>query len=137
MGHTSYTPFDVPYFWSNVSRMEDVHWDIPGVLAAKILGGCGVHNAMLYVRALERDIVSWTENHPDWQWEDIVKVYNAAETFTGNESEYHGYHGPIMTGILLFWWFNLIFEGRCTGFCGKRFFAVCRCLFGIWSSVFE
>ena len=46
------TIFDVPLAWSFVSSMWQYHWDNgnEGLLLAKVIGGCGVHNAMLYVR---------------------------------------------------------------------------------------
>jgi choline dehydrogenase-like flavoprotein len=46
------TPFDVPLLWGSVARTPAVHWNVSNALVAKALGGCGVHNAMLYVRAL-------------------------------------------------------------------------------------
>lgn len=42
------TPFDVPFYWTNVANTPRLHWDYPGVNVAKALGGCGIHNAMLY-----------------------------------------------------------------------------------------
>ncbi len=40
--------FDIPYYWSVVANTAAYHWDLPNVLIAKALGGCGIHNAMLY-----------------------------------------------------------------------------------------
>lgn len=42
------TPFDVPYYWTSVANTPSLHWDYPDVNIAKALGGCGIHNAMLY-----------------------------------------------------------------------------------------
>lgn len=42
------TPFDIPYLWTNVTDTQSFHWDYPDVHVAKALGGCGIHNAMLY-----------------------------------------------------------------------------------------
>lgn len=42
------TPFDVPFYWTNVANTPSLHWDYPDVNVAKALGGCGIHNAMLY-----------------------------------------------------------------------------------------
>lgn len=49
------TMFDVPLVWSTVAHYDDYHWDVKDAMIARGLGGCGIHNAMLYVRALERD----------------------------------------------------------------------------------
>ena len=46
--NSKHTIFDIPYLWSEVAELSDFHWPIPDVLAAKGLGGCGIHNAMLY-----------------------------------------------------------------------------------------
>ena len=43
------TQFDVPLLWSTVAHRPEYHWPIDGAMIAKALGGCGVHNAMLYV----------------------------------------------------------------------------------------
>ena len=51
--------FDVPLLWTTVTKEKEYHWGIPNTLIAKGLGGCGIHNAMLYVRALESDFKSW------------------------------------------------------------------------------
>jgi hypothetical protein len=42
------TPFDVPFYWTNVANTPSLHWAYPDVNVAKALGGCGIHNAMLY-----------------------------------------------------------------------------------------
>ena len=42
------TAFDVPFYWTNVANTPELHWDYPDVNVAKALGGCGIHNAMLY-----------------------------------------------------------------------------------------
>jgi hypothetical protein len=42
------TKFDVPFYWTKVANTPSLHWDYPDVNVAKALGGCGIHNAMLY-----------------------------------------------------------------------------------------
>ncbi|OQS00684.1 choline dehydrogenase [Achlya hypogyna] len=91
-----YTPFDVPYYWSDVSRLTDYHWNVPNVLIAKALGGCGIHNAMLYVRALPSDIVAWGLA-PTWTWPKALAIYLATEAFAGPKVEHHGYDGIVQT----------------------------------------
>ncbi|KDO30520.1 hypothetical protein SPRG_04421 [Saprolegnia parasitica CBS 223.65] len=91
-----YTPFDVPYYWSDVSRMASFHWDVPGVFVAKALGGCGIHNAMLYVRALPSDIAAWGLA-PTWTWATALAIYLATEAFDGPRVAHHGYDGIVQT----------------------------------------
>ncbi|OWZ21636.1 hypothetical protein PHMEG_0003792 [Phytophthora megakarya] len=70
------TPFDVPFYWTNVANTPSLHWAYPDVNVAKALGGCGIHNAMLYVRALPSDMGRW--KMAKWTWEKA-----AAKTFLG------------------------------------------------------
>jgi hypothetical protein len=45
------TKFDIPLLWPSISHFDDFYWhgfNLPNVLIAKGLGGCGIHNAMLY-----------------------------------------------------------------------------------------
>ncbi|EQC30437.1 hypothetical protein SDRG_12011 [Saprolegnia diclina VS20] len=91
-----YTPFDVPYYWSDVSRMASFHWAVPGVFVAKALGGCGIHNAMLYVRALPSDIAAWGLA-PTWTWATALAIYLATEAFDGPSVAHHGYNGIVQT----------------------------------------
>lgn len=65
-----------------VTHLKEYHWDIPEVLIAKVLGGCGVHNAMLYVRATEEDLNRWAV--PGWTWEEALEYYKSLENFTGD-----------------------------------------------------
>lgn len=108
LGGTDYfggpiTRFDIPLLWSSISHFGAFHWhgfNIPNVLIAKALGGCGVHNAMLYVRALATDIHGWKLE--DWTWENILRIYISLETFTvldegAKVPPFHGTNGPVMT----------------------------------------
>ena len=103
--------FDIPLLWSSLSSFADFSWqgfNIPNVLLAKGLGGCGVQNAMMYVRALASDIESW--NVPGWTWDVMMTTYKTLERYTPSDEEnsatniaqadYHSYHGtdgPIPT----------------------------------------
>ena len=76
----------------------------PGVLVAKGLGGSGIHNAMVYMRALPSDVRSW--NVSGWSWEDALKSYMDLEAFYTEErmqntslSMFHGTKGPIITTV--------------------------------------
>ncbi|OQS06045.1 choline dehydrogenase, partial [Thraustotheca clavata] len=91
-----YTPFDVPYYWSDVSLMPQYHWNVSNVFVAKALGGCGIHNAMLYVRALPSDIDSW-QLGPTWTWDIALNIYLSIESYIGSIVPYHGYNGTVQT----------------------------------------
>lgn len=43
------TAFDVPYYWPQVAQTVEHHWHVSGVLAARMLGGCGIHNASRFI----------------------------------------------------------------------------------------
>jgi choline dehydrogenase len=62
------------------------------VLLAKGVGGCGIHNAMLYVRCTENDIIKW--NVSNWKWKDVLSTYISFEDYkvTDDKVSYHGYH---------------------------------------------
>jgi choline dehydrogenase-like flavoprotein len=81
------TPFDVPLMWTSVAMEPQYHWNISTALVAKALGGCGIHNAMLYVRALPDDLRRWAVS--GWDWDTALKYYKKAETCTGCD-EAHG-----------------------------------------------
>ena len=103
--------FDIPLLWSSLSSFSDFSWqgfNLPNVLLAKGLGGCGVHNAMLYVRALASDIEAWKV--PGWTWDVMMNTYKTLERYTPSieensatniaQADYHNYHGtdgPIPT----------------------------------------
>lgn len=89
------TPFDVPYYWTNVANTPSVHWAYPDVNIAKSLGGCGIHNAMLYVRALPTDLERWQMDK--WTWEKTLDIYMNIEDFDGPNSSYHSNRGFVRT----------------------------------------
>jgi len=118
--------FDVPLLWSGLAGTRRGQWPFPPVmnvsdfpwhghrwpiektLLARALGGCGLHNAMLYVRALPSDFDLW--NVSGWSYEHMVKHYKELETFkddgpippfwsntTDSNDSHRGESGPIMT----------------------------------------
>ncbi|GAB5034926.1 choline dehydrogenase [Nannochloropsis oceanica] len=96
------TMFDIPLLWSTVAHQADYHWDVEGAMIAKTLGGCGAHNAMLYVRALPKDFDAWNLTDSGWTWEKALEQYKALEDFDGPPSPYHGQGGPIKTAPPLY-----------------------------------
>ena len=49
-------PTDVPRMWSDVSRVDNLRWPITSAVVAKMVGGCGAMNAMIYLRGLPYDV---------------------------------------------------------------------------------
>lgn len=76
------TIFDVPFAWSYVAQTKKYLWDVPAGFLAKALGGCGVHNAMLYVRALPSDLERW--NATSWNWNLLRERYLQVEDWQGD-----------------------------------------------------
>ena len=114
--HLRLNKFDIPLMWSGVSfpRQEssgwsDHHWPVPNVLLARALGGCGLHNAMIYVRSLPNDFEQW--NLKGWTWDTILPHYKSLETFIDTlwsapsfwngqslvDKSWRGHDGPIVT----------------------------------------
>ncbi|KAG6613983.1 putative choline dehydrogenase [Phytophthora cinnamomi] len=89
------TPFDVPFYWTNVANTPSLHWAYPDVNVAKALGGCGIHNAMLYVRALPSDLERWQIDK--WTWEEALTIYMAIEDYDGANSSFHSTGGFVRT----------------------------------------
>jgi choline dehydrogenase len=101
--------FDIPLVWSSLWQFNDFTWnDIENenILLAKGLGGCGVQNAMIYMRALSNDITQW--NLEKWNWNKFLDKYKSFEKFTiqknndlnssqlsSNSFIHHGNRGPI------------------------------------------
>ena len=96
------TMFDIPLLWSTVAHQADYHWNVEGAMIAKTLGGCGAHNAMLYVRALPKDFEAWNLTETGWTWEKALELYKELEDFDGPPSSYHGQGGPIRTAPPLY-----------------------------------
>ena len=100
------TRFDIPFLWSSVSHFPQYHWEgfnFHGVLIAKGLGGCGIHNAMVYIRAVANDICKW--NIRTISWSLLLKKYISLEKYDnsninseGEKNPYfHGTDGPFTT----------------------------------------
>ena len=83
------TEFDIPLLWSAVASNTDYQWQIgrdgdsesinPRV--AKLLGGCGIHNAMLYVRATPQDFERWGLKSVGWAWNNMNNYYHRMSRF--------------------------------------------------------
>lgn len=84
------TVFDVPLAWSYVSRLSHYLWKLPAGLIARAVGGCGVHNAMLYVRALPEDLESWNATE-HWDWKSLSDKYLEIEDWQGETDVEQGW----------------------------------------------
>ena len=76
------TRFDIPMLWPAASRFPEFSWNDfnwPEVLVAKGLGGCGIHNAMLYLRSLPQDLVAWGVE--GWDWSTVLNAYKRVERY--------------------------------------------------------
>ncbi|KAJ1455405.1 hypothetical protein M885DRAFT_217626 [Pelagophyceae sp. CCMP2097] len=89
------TVFDVPLAWSYVARLRAYLWDVRGGYLARAVGGCGAHNAMLYVRALEDDAKRW--NVSSWPWSVIEQRYLEVEDWQGDTSDFPQGWAPVQT----------------------------------------
>lgn len=46
---------------------------------AKVLGGCALHNAMVYVRGSRSDFDAWSKVAPGWSWNDVLPHFQKVE----------------------------------------------------------
>ena len=95
-----WTIFDLPLGWVQVLSdhrwATEFQWDIPAdppPAQARGLGGCGVHNAMLYMRGRPEDFAAWGEG---WSWRDVLPFYLRSENNQQlRADELHGTSGPV------------------------------------------
>lgn len=110
--------YDIPLMWSGVASslgqqntrgpVSMNHWPIAKALLVRALGGCGLLNAMIYVRALPEDFARW--NMTTWSFENALAHYKDLETymnlwdqppFWNSEDSAHkpwrGHKGPVHT----------------------------------------
>ena len=78
-----WTVFDVPLGWLQVLSdhrwSKEFQWVVPAdppPAIARGLGGCGIHNAMLYMRGMPEDFEHWGDG---WRWEDVLPFYLRSE----------------------------------------------------------
>lgn len=62
------------------------------VAQAKVLGGCALHNGMVYVRGSKSDFDAWGKVAPGWSWNDVLphfqKVEQTMKVLVGEASEF-------------------------------------------------
>lgn len=108
--------YDIPIMWAGVSSTQrrsqsfgvepdphaSTYWPIPLALLVRGLGGCGLHNAMIYIRSLPSCFDRW--NMTGWAFDQMLPVYESLETYTpiplDNSTAlppHRGREGPIRT----------------------------------------
>ena len=77
--HPNLTLFDIPLYWTDITSnplyAAEYEWPLyatPHPQVARGLGGCSVHNAMIYIRGLDRDFDDWGE---EWSYETVMPFY--------------------------------------------------------------
>lgn len=60
----------------------------------KVLGGCSVLNAMLYIRGNKKDYDRWEElGLPGWGYDDVLPYFKKSEDMRIEELKDDPYHG--------------------------------------------
>ena len=64
----------------------------------RVLGGSSSINGMIYVRGQPEDFDHWAQlGNRGWAWEDVLPYFKKAESWEGEEDEFHGASGPLLT----------------------------------------
>ncbi|GAM19215.1 hypothetical protein SAMD00019534_023900 [Acytostelium subglobosum LB1] len=95
---STFTKYDVPLYWS-AAYITGLKWDITGASVAKVTGGCGMHNGMVFQRGLESDYNNWGVT--GWNWSSMFPYFLKIETILDpslSTSTLHGHSGPINVG---------------------------------------
>lgn len=72
---------------------------VSGWSGGKMLGGSSSINGMVYVRGNRRDYERWVEDGAiGWGWDSMLPYFLKSEAFTGQNSQWHGKHGPMAVG---------------------------------------
>eukprot|EP00557_Chaetoceros_sp_GSL56_P009908 CAMPEP_0176482444 /NCGR_PEP_ID=MMETSP0200_2-20121128/3378_1 /TAXON_ID=947934 /ORGANISM="Chaetoceros sp., Strain GSL56" /LENGTH=798 /DNA_ID=CAMNT_0017878759 /DNA_START=37 /DNA_END=2430 /DNA_ORIENTATION=- len=77
--------FDIPLLWSELSSKDDWseylshHWPVEQTFLGRAVGGSGIHNAMINVRALPNDFQKW--NITNWSAEEMMPYFNKLENY--------------------------------------------------------
>uniref|UniRef100_A0AAR5Q9C9 Glucose-methanol-choline oxidoreductase N-terminal domain-containing protein n=1 Tax=Dendroctonus ponderosae TaxID=77166 RepID=A0AAR5Q9C9_DENPD len=89
------TPFDWKYKtepgdkYCQAMVNEQCNWP-----RGKVLGGCSVLNAMLYVRGNRRDYDRWADiGNPGWSFDEVLPYFKKSEDMTIDEYREDPYHG--------------------------------------------
>lgn len=108
-GQSPVTSLDIPFLWPALTDNSDTIWKElkdQMIYVGKGLGGSGVINSMVYMRALPEDVIGW--NLSTITWNTMLKQYKALEAYQNLSkpnidpliAEYHGFTGPLATSDL-------------------------------------
>lgn len=96
------TRFDVPMYWQTIpwSSYRQFTWKYPDVALGKGLGGSGILNAMIYIRAQPVDFDLWKQMGINgWEKEKMLELYKKTEFNMQDKSridpKYHSFKGEM------------------------------------------
>eukprot|EP01133_Synstelium_polycarpum_P016348 gene16348-19447_t len=92
------TKYDVPLYWQSAS-ITGPRWNIKGAGVAKVVGGGGVHNGMVFQTGRQSDYDSWNVN--GWNFTTMKPYLRKLETIMDPHlvgSPNHGHTGRIKVG---------------------------------------
>ncbi|MEO0410537.1 MAG: GMC family oxidoreductase N-terminal domain-containing protein [Pseudomonadota bacterium] len=62
----------------------------------KALGGSSMINGLIFARGLPSDYNGWAANGaPGWSYKDVLPAFQRVESFTGDDTQQRGSHGPV------------------------------------------
>ena len=62
----------------------------------KVVGGSSSINGMVYIRGHAEDFNGWdNQGCNGWGYEDVLPYFIKMESYTGGDSEFRGYNGPL------------------------------------------
>ena len=90
-----YTMHDPKYNWKYYSEPEPHLYNRKLFCPrAKMVGGCSVHNGMVFVRGNRDDYERWTAlGLKSWSYEKVLPYFKKIETWSGGENNYRGGNG--------------------------------------------
>ncbi|EGC37327.1 hypothetical protein DICPUDRAFT_87019 [Dictyostelium purpureum] len=83
------TKYDVPFYFQSADITGN-RWDIEGTNVAKMIGGSGLHNAMVYQRGIESDY-NW--GLTGWNYQDMLPYFLKVETILDADLQTSNNHG--------------------------------------------
>jgi choline dehydrogenase len=105
---TNLSIFDVPLGWLEIVTkpffIDRFEWKLQQTTTntslprvARAIGGCGIHNAMIYMRGTPEDFQEETVwAHYGWNWSTVFPFYKKSENNTNwIDSKWHNNKGPV------------------------------------------
>ena len=100
---TNTTVFDIPSQWIRTITEENFEYIIETASShdtapkqARGVGGCGIHNAMIYIRGTPYDFDTGSWSKLNWTWDEVLPFYTRTENNTFfSRSSHHSNTGPV------------------------------------------